>query len=1062
METVRSMEIGESMFNDRPTVRSILLAVVLTAFLSLPSVRVQAAPRPQVTDDDWPMLAHDLQRSGSAAIGVEPPYAVKWVRDFHSADNEISEIVFSHVQPIVVDGLVYIGTSRNNMYALDSDTGEVVWKYSAGQGNGEIMHSPAVDGGVLYFGSTDGTFYALDARTGALIWKYGIVPGGFRSSPAVSGTTVYIGGTDGFFYALGADDGILRWRYETDGPIMNSPAIDLQRGVVYFGSEDMHAYALGLDDGDLVWRSGKLHGVSMRHFYPVIADDIVIFRTNPGNAWRALECGDTLLGRTAGLTIAEDCTWLRQDSPGVDIHATPGPGDVEDEQNAIRDWLADPQNSGHRTFYALNAETGGEAFVDPVPVLWTQGAGEVGEPPVVTSDGRVLLRWRSYYGDIDNTNSAYLFNAIGELDQESGRVIPFNLAQENDYFSTGIFMISDEQGVFSVGGDRLYIYSHTDSVGSVSLSTRQAARVFSTRDIPLGVGHGSFFPGQRNIPFGPYDNDYRPRFSVFSGSLTQGVTVADGKLFWVAHGMIGAVEHGDGPPGAIIPPLDGNPTAIPEPSIPAIEPSDLEAYVLEGDEHLVDVTGVADLKAALAAQVGDLVSGERYAPFFQLTGKNEGKFFFADPSEELYVLSISLPYLSSELQEQVRTYLAETVAGYDLLRGRFSVEEGRRREYYTGFNTDMWRACQEHHSCVPQILPLEERLYYLWAYAHYTGDWSVVESNWQVIKNEVQSEIDPDDPTSLLASANGDSLNRRVASLIGYTRMAAYIGDQVAYQWGLDAATHGLAARIEFEETYRPGYGEWIGEGQGENSHAYFMATSWSQGGAISRYRDLVPEIGRALRDYAGEDVQLQDRFVETVAPAQYLSWSLATGRSEQFTNTPPQALEVYLAKALIMDRDGEALRQYIGVPWCRGDLYYIEKLALAIRASSVEPALTVTPRQASYGESLTYTVTLVGNGQPVTITDSIPGALDYVPGSVSVTPEMGTLSVDNDVQLRWTGTLTDGVPFHLVYQAAVAVTAPTAIRDTVLVDQAGEIDEWSTTIIANGYKIYLPVVTKR
>lgn len=1044
---------------------ALFIGSVLAAFLALPMAGGQAQPVSQAGDSDWPMLAHDLQRSGATSVEVAPPYTIKWVRDFYSADNETPEIVFSQVQPIVVNGLVYVGTSRNNMYALDSNTGETVWKYRASEGRGEIMHSPAVSNGVLYFGSTDGCFYALDAHTGNLIWKYGIDFGGFRSSPAVTQGTVYIGAADGFFYALNAANGTLRWRYQTEGPILNSPAIDLQRRTVYFGSEDMHAYALNLDDGSLVWRSEKLYGASMRHFYPVIAGDMVIFRTNTGNAWRVLDCGDTILGRAAGLSIPEDCTWLRADSPGVDVHATPGPGDIENEQDAIQEWLTDPQHIGHRTFYVLSADTGKDTFANPVPVLWSNGAGNVGEPPVVTADGRVLLRWRSYYGDIDYGNPSYLFAAIGELDQDNGAIVPFNLAEENNYYSTGIFMIGDESGIFSVGGDRLYIYSHADSVGSVSLSTHEAAIVFSTRDIPWGVGHSSVFPGQRNLPFGPYNNNYVARFTTFSGggsaNFGHSVTIADGKLFWVAKGMLGAVEHGDGPQGSVMPPLDGNPVYPPEPSINVPDPSELEGYILEVEEYTPDWTKVSDLRTMLEAEVEDLISGERYAPFLLLSGKSNGRFFFADPSEELYVLSISLPYLSSALQTQVRAYLAEIITQYDPLKDQYPVEGGRRRERYEVLGTDNWQACQESAGCRPRVPPLEERLYHLWAYAHYTGDWNYIESNWQTIRGRMHSEIDPNDPESLLDSYYDVSLNRRVASLIAYTRIAQHLGDQDEYRWGLDAATKGLAARIEFEESHRPGYGEWIGERRWPHSYGYFMETNWGEGGYIPRYLGLTPEIGRALRDYAGEDVQLQDTFIETVVPAQYLSWSFAVGRNEQFTNSPTQALEVYLAKALIMQEDSETLRQYVNVPWCQGDLYYIEKLALAIRASTTEPNKTVTPCVADYGDVLTYTITVVGTGVPMTVTDSIPAGTIYVPGSAGQSPEgVGTLSGDAE-QIRWTGTLTQGFSLDITFGVAVNVTEPAAIRNSAVVSSGTDSYELSATAIVNGLKIYMPLIFK-
>jgi uncharacterized repeat protein (TIGR01451 family) len=959
------------------------------------------------------------------------------------------------------------------MYALDTDTGETVWKYHASEGKGEIMHSPAVADGVLYFGSTDGHLYALDDQTGDLIWKYGIDIGGFRSSPAVTQDTAYIGATDGFFYALNAIDGTLKWSYQTDGPILNSPAIDLQRSGVYFGSEDMHAYALSLDDGGLIWRSDKLYGVSMRNYHPVIAGDMVMFRTNTGNASRALNCGDTVLGRAAGLDILEDCTWLH-DFPGVDIHATPDPGDIENEQNAIQVWLTDAQHLDHRNFYALNADTGEDRFTDPVPVLWTNGAGNVGEPPVVTANGRMLLRWRSYYGNFDD-GGAYIFGTVGELDQDTGRIIPFNLAQENDYFSSGIFMISDESGTFSTGGDRLYIYSHADSVGSVSIPTHEATRVFSTRDIPLGVSHSDIFPGERNLPFGPYNNNYVARFTTFSGggsaNFGHGVTIADDKLFWVAKGMLGAVEQGSADHGSITPTLGGDPVYPPEPSIEVPNPSELEEYVLEMEELNPDWTSASDLRDELEAEVEELISGERYAPLLLLSGKSNGRFFFTDPSEELHVLSISLPYLSPELQAQVRTYLADILAQYeaDIFKPAYSdgypVAEGRRRERYQVFNTDNWLACQESAGCESHVPPLEERLYYLWAYAHYTGEWSFIESNWQTIKNRIHSEIDPNDPESLLDSWYDISINRRVASLIAYTRIAQHLGDQDEYQWGLDAATKGLAARIQFEESHRPGYGEWIGERRWPDSYKYFMETNWGEGGFIPRYLGLVPEIGRALRDYAGEDIEIQDAFIETVVPAQYLSGSFSVGRNEQFINSPTQALEVYLAKALIMQEEGKTLRQYVNVPWCHGDLYYIEKLALAIRASTTEPNKTLTPpvSVADYGDVLTYTITLVGTGVPMTVTDSIPTGTIYVPGSVRQMPEgVGTLNAGAE-QIKWSGILTEDFSLDITFGITVTVTELSVIRNSATVDDGTASYELSADdVIVNSLEVYLPIILRK
>ena len=71
--------------------------------------------------------------------------------------------------PTVANGVMYIGSWDNNVYALNARTGALLWKYATG---GPVDSAPAVANGVVYFGSWDFNVYALNARTGALLWKY--------------------------------------------------------------------------------------------------------------------------------------------------------------------------------------------------------------------------------------------------------------------------------------------------------------------------------------------------------------------------------------------------------------------------------------------------------------------------------------------------------------------------------------------------------------------------------------------------------------------------------------------------------------------------------------------------------------------------------------------------------------------------------------------------------------------------------------------------------------------------------------------------------------------------
>ncbi len=71
------------------------------------------------------------------------------------------------------------------------------WAYQTG---GEIIPSPVVVGGVVYVGSSDGNLYALDAATGTKKWDYRT--GDVADVPVVVGGVLYVGSNDHNLYAF--------------------------------------------------------------------------------------------------------------------------------------------------------------------------------------------------------------------------------------------------------------------------------------------------------------------------------------------------------------------------------------------------------------------------------------------------------------------------------------------------------------------------------------------------------------------------------------------------------------------------------------------------------------------------------------------------------------------------------------------------------------------------------------------------------------------------------------------------------------------------------------------
>ena len=60
--------------------------------------------------------------------------------------------------PAVVNGMVYVGSADDNVYALNASTGAKLWSYATGN---VVYSSPAVVNSVVYIGSWDFNVYAF-------------------------------------------------------------------------------------------------------------------------------------------------------------------------------------------------------------------------------------------------------------------------------------------------------------------------------------------------------------------------------------------------------------------------------------------------------------------------------------------------------------------------------------------------------------------------------------------------------------------------------------------------------------------------------------------------------------------------------------------------------------------------------------------------------------------------------------------------------------------------------------------------------------------------------------
>jgi hypothetical protein len=167
-----------------------------------------------------------------------------------------------------------------------------------------------------------------------------------------------------------------------------------------------------------------------------------------------------------------------------------------------------------------------------------------------------------------------------------------------------------------------------------------------------------------------------------------------------------------------------------------------------------------------------------------------------------------------------------------------------------------------------------------------------------------------------------DCRNGHVAGLIAYCRMAKHVKDDAAVEQGLAAARQAMRERLAHEFAHPRG---------GVMSQVPTLRT------VFSRWRHLTPDVGRLLALHV-PDIQrhLMDVYVDYHRPTWWLAWNVELmWRNESPFSFPTMSAEVFAARALILGEPAEKLRGFVDLPWCRADLFHIQKLALCAWAEA-------------------------------------------------------------------------------------------------------------------------------
>jgi uncharacterized repeat protein (TIGR01451 family) len=140
----------------------------------------------------------------------------------------------------------------------------------------------------------------------------------------------------------------------------------------------------------------------------------------------------------------------------------------------------------------------------------------------------------------------------------------------------------------------------------------------------------------------------------------------------------------------------------------------------------------------------------------------------------------------------------------------------------------------------------------------------------------------------------------------------------------------------------------------------------------------------------------------------------------------------------------------------------------IAGQDSPVGPPFESSNKKVSHtrvygGEEITYTITLYEDtSATLSMTDTIPSPLTYVPGSAAIEPSWKG-PVQDSGSIQWSGVVTSGLPVVITYRAQVPATSVTlAIVNQVDITRDGNSTiERQAVSILNPYSAFLPLVER-
>ncbi len=336
-----------------------------------------------------------------------------------------------------------------------------------------------------------------------------------------------------------------------------------------------------------------------------------------------------------------------------------------------------------------------------------------------------------------------------------------------------------------------------------------------------------------------------------------------------------------------------------------------------------------------------------------------GPVFIGTRPEQVWALARTLPYLPPELEEKTRRFIRQLIED-DLLKP----------EHWQAIGTAFGEPAMSYRAARSQLrMWMDWRsprvLYAMWAYAHHSGDWDVVENNWPLLRRAFGNSVIGQDWASGMAGQPHVPLrlNSGINGLIGFARMARHMEDRVAEdraayllgksmvawlaQWKAPNYIQSCEPREEMWHAlrvYGNTYGKLLprlksasGNYLGTRTQSWWpeQGFSWCTDPTLFSapwseiFLEASPELLRFYDDYFRDDIADQFDFVHWIWPTMFAqAFSYQTGLGEWGFASPYLRIAAFIKK-----ESPRQLLSWLPDPQFAEDPFYLENLLAILYA---------------------------------------------------------------------------------------------------------------------------------